>query len=245
LNEELSALGERNKKILVLARGQLTAEAAAWYAQGLQGRPEKSALALWGFSLTTAHRQPLAAMTRSQVLGLYRNWRAENGISRFDYRFPHPSWDSFVGSPAGASVPDAVPGTTIPDAVARDPQALDAFLDSASSSYVIGLDTADCDMAEASRDADAARALVPSADGARRPPRSAFLRDGEPGRHAEVQGRPARDGRDRRLDELRPDERGLSLSRGGRNVEVRPHPRQRRGRAQDQPPAREAGGRRA
>jgi len=154
LSEELDALGAPGKKVLVVARGNLTAEAAAWYAQGLQARPEKSALTLWGYSLTTAHRPALANLTHEQVLGLYRSWRAENNIARFDFRFPHPSWDSFVGGPA-LLAEDAPRGIVIPDAAAAGDETLDAFLEKADASpYSIGLDEADCDTAAASRAVD-------------------------------------------------------------------------------------------
>jgi hypothetical protein len=146
----------QGKRILQCARGYLTPETMSWYVKGLEGRSEKSALAIWGYSLTSVHRHPLEAMNRQALLRLYKNWRAENNIERFDRRFPHPSWDMFMGGTVEAS--EDAPGTLlIPDASAADPRTLEAFLARAdASSYAITRDTADCDMSAASRDADRA-----------------------------------------------------------------------------------------
>lgn len=145
LREELDALGRpeaSGQKILLFARGNLTPEEVAWLARGIQGRPRRSKLAIWGFSLTMARRQPLADMLRRDFFTLYKNWRAENNIARFDLRFPHPTWDMFLGPPSSPGGDE----NRIPDAVASDPKALDAYLDRVDpATYAIDPDAADCD----------------------------------------------------------------------------------------------------
>lgn len=156
LRENLDELGRpqaRGKRILLFARGNLTPEEVAWLARGIHGRPRKSALAVWGFSLTMARRQPLADMLRRDFFNLYRNWRAENNIARFDRRFPHPTWDVLLGAVSGAGAE----GPRIPDAVAADARTLDAFLDSGDPArYAIDPDEADCDVTALSRGVDEA-----------------------------------------------------------------------------------------
>jgi hypothetical protein len=157
---ETNIPGLRGFKILQCARGHLLPEAVSWYARGLQGAGKKARLALWGYSLVYAHRHPLEAMSRREVLGLYKNWRAENGIERFDRRFAHPSWDMFLGEGLWRRPEDEAPGgMLIPDAVAADPKALDGFLNKGdAASYSIGHDENDCDMTELSRNTDIALA---------------------------------------------------------------------------------------
>jgi hypothetical protein len=147
----------RDLKILQCARGHLTPPAVSWYAQGLNGRGKKVPLAMWGFSLVYAHRQPLEDMSRREVRTLYKSWRAENNIERFDRRFPHPSWDMLLGAKRPTDDLPVPGGLLIPDAAAADPRALDAFLDKADASvYSIGHDRNDCDMSQLSRETDAA-----------------------------------------------------------------------------------------
>ncbi|MFI5346120.1 MAG: hypothetical protein ACHQ51_07080 [Elusimicrobiota bacterium] len=155
---ETNIPGLHDLKLLQCARGHLLPEAVSWYAQGLQGTGQKARLALWGFSLVYAHKHPLESMSHREVRNLYKNWRAENGIERFDRRFPHPSWEMFVGEGLQKRPEEeAIGGMLIPDGVAGDPKTLDEFLENGDASpYSIGHDEKDCDMSELSHNTDLA-----------------------------------------------------------------------------------------
>jgi hypothetical protein len=159
LRDGLDGAGVRGLKVLTVARGHLTPPAVSWYAQGLQANRKKIPLAMWGFSLVYTHRHPLEGMSRREVRVLYKNWRAENNIEKFDRRFPHPSWDMFLGASRAADDLPVPGGLLIPEAVAADPKALDAYLEKSDASvYSIGHDAADCDMTELSGETDRALA---------------------------------------------------------------------------------------
>ncbi len=115
-------------RVLHVGRGNLLPEAVTWYASALKGRP-KAKLAIWGHSLVYGRRDPSDALVLGGVRGLYRDWRGREVVAKWDYRFPHPSWDLVVGPGLQQAAEIENEGLLIPDAIANDPKRLTEFLE--------------------------------------------------------------------------------------------------------------------
>ena len=147
-------------KVLHVGRGNLLPEAVVWYAGALRGRP-KAKLAIWGHSLVYARRDPSDELVLGGVRALYRDWRGREVISRWDYRFPHPSWNLLIGPGLQQSLEFDNEGLLIPDADARDPKRLRAFLEKHDSGgQLIVTGPSACDLGELSKRDDAAIAAL-------------------------------------------------------------------------------------
>lgn len=147
-------------KVLHVGRGNLLPEAVVLYARALRGRP-KARLAVWGHSLVYARRDPSDSLVLGGVRSLYRDWRGREVVSRWDYRFPHPSWSLIVGPGLQEAREVENEGLLIPDAEAADPKRLRAFLaahDEGGHVIVSGPDA--CDLRGLSARDDAALAAL-------------------------------------------------------------------------------------
>ena len=157
LADALAKEGVPGLKVLQLARGNETPEAVLWYARGLRSAGRRLKVAAWGVSLTYVRRDPLRAMMQGDLRSLYLSWKAENLIARWDRKFPHPTWDLFVGPglQKAAAIEDEGRLIDAPDAATAEKLkvALEARDDGRD---LLSKDPADCDLTATSAQVDAA-----------------------------------------------------------------------------------------